>query len=322
MKSDCNYCMYAVLKDISPKGRPSERVRWCKKRKKRITRGMKQMDCSLYVPYIAIISCVGNEKIFNIRLGACLKSQVGYQLIKLPTNKPMPETFNSINLDEIKAKYLMFVHEDVYFMGKNWLKKIIKLCKLPNLGVAGVAGVREKGGGGNCVGHILHWGSRGMKRKRGFGHPRFDGKVVEVQTLDAQVLIVPREVFKEVKFSSDFPFHMMAEDYCLALKYIHKKRVVVLPMKVWHNEGGFSRAKVHPSLQNWHDKLYAKWSPIIKKPIYVTSRATGLKTSQSKAHKYCPKCGGDVDTLTTHVAKSKYKWECRMCHYKWGRKKK
>jgi len=319
--SNCNYCIHAEWKKLGPKELSSEKIFWCPKRGKRISRGMQQMECNLYTPYLAIISCVGNEKIFNVRLGACLKSEVGrYQLIKLPTNKPMPETFNSLNLDQIQAEYLMFVHEDVYFMNKNWIKKIIRLCrKIPNLGIAGVAGVREKGGGSNTVGYILHWGSRGMKRKRGFGHPRFDGKVVEVQTLDAQVLIVPMKIFKEIKFSNDFPFHMMAEDYCLTLKYIHKKSVVVLPLKIWHNEGGFSRKKVHVNLQHWHDKLYDKWTPIIKRPIYVTSRATGLKTSQSKAHKYCPKCGGDVDTLTTHIPNSKYKYECRMCKYKWGK---
>jgi len=322
MMKNCNYCVHATWKDISPKGRPPEKVHWCEKRMKRITRGMMKMDCNFYTSYLAIISCVGNEKIFNIRLGACLKSEDKkyYQLIKLPTNKPMPETFNSLNLDQIQAEYLMFVHEDVYFMDKNWIRKIIRLCHtIPNLGVAGVAGIRVGGGGNNSVGFILHWGSRGMLRKRGFGHPKFDGKIVSVQTLDAQVLIIPKEVFQKIKFSNDFPFHMMAEDYCLTLKYIHKKMIVVLPLKVWHNEGGLTRGKIHGNLSIWHKKLYEKWHSRLKDiGIYATSYSFRIKP---EAGHYCPKCGGDVDTLTTHIANPKYNYECRTCHHKWGKRR-
>jgi len=268
-----------------------------------------------------IVCCVGNEEIFKLRLGISLKGQeTKYELIKLPVDKPMPEIFNSLDLDEIKTKYIMFVHEDVLFMDKNWIERTYQLCEeVENLGVAGVAGVTEKGGGYECIGHILHWGSRGIPRQRGFGNPIYDGKIIPVQTLDAQCLIVPTEIFKKYKFNEDYPFHMMAEDYCLQLKYLYNKDVVVIPLKVWHNEAGLGRVKTHGEVDKWHKKLYEDWNERINRKIYVTSKAIGLGPNLPKH--YCPICGGDVDTLTTHVRNPEYKFECRVCHHKWGKRR-
>lgn len=269
---------------------------------------------------LTIVCCIGNKKIFALRLGTSLKghSKEEYDLITPPIKLTLAQAYNSIDVSGIRTKYIMFVHEDVCFWDENWIQKVQKYCNfIENLGVAGVAGIRVGGGFGNTVGYVDHWGSRGMPRKRGFGNSKWDGKIIPVQTLDAQMLVVPTEVFKKYKFNEEFPFHMMAEDYCLTLKYIHHLGVFVIPMRVWHNEGGFGRAKQHGNLKMWHQKLYDKWATRLEGiGLYVTSKAFGLK---SRHGDYCPFCGGDVDTLETHIENSEYKFECRVCHRKWGK---
>jgi len=270
---------------------------------------------------LTIVCCIGNRQIFDLRLGESLKRVGGqYDLITPPLTLTVPQAYNSIDCEKITTKYIMFIHEDVRIQQEeNWIQRTIAyLDKIPNLGVAGVAGLRVGGGFDNAVGWVDHWGSRGMPRARGWGHPKWDGQIVPVQTLDAQLLIVPTEIFKKYKFNEEFPFHMMAEDYCLTLLYDYNLGVYVIPLPVWHNEAGLSRGKMHGNLAKAHQQLYNKWYERLKNiGIYVTSFAYGLKPQTGH---YCPQCGGDVDTLTTHVANPEYNFECRVCHYKFGKR--
>lgn len=297
---------------------------WCLKRKQRVTKGMMTTPCKDFKEKImTIICCLGNKSIFDLRLGRSLKQYDDelYDLIFLPTSEPLADTYNSIDVNSIRTQYIMFVHEDVFFITRDWMRRARKLCmQVENLGIAGVAGVTRKS---RCVGYVDHWGSRGLARRRGFGEPCFDGRIVPVQTLDAQCLIIPKEVFRKVRFNPEFPFHMMTEDYCLNLKYVQKKKVVVIPIKVWHNEGGLGRTKVHGDLAKWHVKLWREWNKKVgKHGIHVTSKAFGIRGNEVNLPKgviYCPKCGGDADTLTTHVRRPEFMFECRLCYHRWGR---
>lgn len=285
---------------------------------------MEKSGCQYWAPRITIVCCVGNEQIFKLRLGASLHGHKGeYKLIRLGLDKTLAEAYNSINLESIKSRYILFVHEDVYFYNKNWIKRVENqanmadaLCK-GNLGVAGVAGLKA----GVHAGYVDHWGSRGMPRRRGWGDAHWDGKIVDVQTVDAQFILVKKSVFQNHKFDENFPFHMMCEDYCLSLKYEHKLKNFVIPVKVWHNEAGLARkSQSHGNVNLWHTKLWQKWhTKVPAGKIYVTSRAQGINP-KSTQH-YCPKCGGDVDTLTQHLPNPKYLFECRICHYKWGKRR-
>lgn len=249
---------------------------------------------------ITVFCCVGNEQVFNVRLGASLKGhEAEFRLIKKSASGSLAQVYNSINIADINTKFIMFVHEDVYFYDKEWIKKAVEYCnRCHNLGVAGVAGRTVSA---SRVGHVDHWGSRGIPKRRGYGNPVYDGRIVLVQTLDGQCLIVPTEVFKKYRFNEEFPFHMMAEDYCLTLRYVYGLHVYVIPLHVWHNNLGLSGKT--GSLRRWHRKLQDKWHKKLKDVgIHITS-TDSLTLDETF---YCPICGGDLQL--TPIG-----WICRVC---------
>lgn len=257
---------------------------------------------------ITIVCCIGNRRIFDLRLGKSLKEHEDeYILITPPLNLTLSQAYNSVDATKIETKYIMFVHEDIYFYNPNWIKKIEEYCnKIGNLGLAGFAGIKAAGGFNNAVGYIDHWGSRGMPRKRGWGNPKYDGKIVKVQTVDSLGFVVPTKVFRKYKFCEDFPFHMMTEDYCLTLKYKHKLGIYVIPLRGWHNEGGLKRhnANKKSNLGHWHQKLWDKWHT--KVPVISVTSANPLRGAHGG---YCRHCGGDIQMTPSGM-------ECRVCHRK------
>lgn len=257
---------------------------------------------------ITIVCCIGNQKIFNLRLGKSLEGHEDEYVLITPSMKlTLPQAYNSVDTTKIKTKYIVFAHEDIYFYNPNWIKKIVKCCdRIKNLGLAGFAGIKAAGGIDNAVGHIDHWGSRGIRRKRGWGHHKYDNKIVGVQTVDSLGFVVPTEVFRKYKFNTNFPFHMMTEDYCLTLRYKRKLGIYVIPLRLWHNEAGLKRHNVTKTtnLGHWHQKLWNKWH--MKVSVISTTSANPLKGAHGG---YCPRCGSDIQKTPRGM-------ECRVCHKK------
>jgi len=190
---------------------------------------------------ISIVSVYNNKKILNDYLLKSLKSQsVDYELITLDNTKGrFKSAAEALNYGREKAKgeYIMFVHQDVDLCSNIWLEKAEKMLDdLPNLGIAGVAGMSERGKntkerGKNIIKHgipAVTWP---------WGNPIQEPALV--QTLDECLIIIPQSVFDVLKFDEQVcdDWHLYAVDYCLcAIKM--GLGAYAIPLSIYHRATG------------------------------------------------------------------------------------
>ncbi len=140
--------------------------------------------------------------------------------------------------------YLMFVHQDVDLLDENFLERVADFLKqLDSLGVAGVAGMSESGTNycdrqRNLIYHGVPkriWGKELQSCER-------------VQTLDECLLIIPSNVFEQLKFDdkSCDNWHLYGVDYCLTVAE-QGLSAYVLPLPIYHQSAGDS-AKIKRNL--------------------------------------------------------------------------
>ncbi len=131
--------------------------------------------------------------------------------------------------NKAKGKYIMFIHQDVELGSDSWLEDVEKILdSIPDLGVAGVVGMSEKG-------------SSNIERRR--GHISSCGEIwseplkeiEQVQTLDELLMIVPKSLFGKLKFDEERfdGWHCYGVDYCLSAGQLGLKSYV-LPAFVYH----------------------------------------------------------------------------------------
>lgn len=124
-----------------------------------------------------------------------------------------------------KGEYIMFAHSDMWLGSDSWLEEVERILKsIPDLGVAGVAGMSEKG---------KNWEERCRWSIEEFGKPWGEYKPVqkpeEVQTLDECLLIVPRSVFDKLKFDEKVfdGWDCYGVDYCLCVTQLGLRAYVI-----------------------------------------------------------------------------------------------
>ena len=181
---------------------------------------------------ISIICVYNNPELLIGNLLKGLSNQsVPYQFIGIPNIsntlfKKIPSALN-YGANFAAGDYLAFIHQDVYLPNSDWLvntEKILNDTRDLNkdLGIAGVAGVTQKG---ERLGHLKHID---------FHYGEFVDIPKYIQCLDEQVLIVPKDVFNKVKFDERFSFHFYGHDYSLAVTEI-QLRAYVIEAYVHHN---------------------------------------------------------------------------------------
>ncbi len=193
----------------------------------------------------SIVCTYNNEKVMDDYLLRGLKEQTSsFELIKVDnTSGTIKSAAEGLNRGGRSAKgdYIIFMHQDVYFMSGEWLEKAESfLRKIPDLGVAGIAGMRKaKAAGAFKVGEIpvenrACFVYQGPEKKPKMYGNAFAGPI-EVQTLDEQLLIVPGNVFTGIKFDEKTcdGWHLYGVDYSLSVKKAGLK-AYVLPLPVWH----------------------------------------------------------------------------------------
>lgn len=184
---------------------------------------------------ISIVCAYNNEKILNEYLLKSLKNQtVKFELIALDnTGGNFKSAAEALNYggEKAKGKYIMFVHQDVDLCSITQLEEAEKMLdSIPNLGIAGVAGMKAKKGVLTLIEHgepPVWAGSILIKKPE------------EVQTLDECLFIIPKSTFKSFQFDEKIcdDWHLYAVDYCLSVKRI-RYAVYVLPMYVYHLSTG------------------------------------------------------------------------------------
>lgn len=160
---------------------------------------------------ISIICVFNDKRILQANLLHSLKKVPSdYELILIDNSqKAYSSLTTAMNFGAIKAKgdLLMFVHQDVEFPNSNWIDVLEPQIKsILNLGIAGPFGVDSMGG---YAGFIIDRGSI-------WGIPLNAPK--QVMTLDESLVIIPRVVFRQLKFDERFTWHSWAADYCLAVR--------------------------------------------------------------------------------------------------------
>ncbi len=215
---------------------------------------------------ISIVCIYNNEAILNEYLLKSLENQtVKFELIKIANTK---NTFNSaaeaLNYSAEKAigRYIMFVHQDVHLLTQGWLEKAEEILdKISYLGIAGVAGMRKIGISKiypvgtipkeSGIGRVYHnYNKEPWRCNKNFQEP------IEVQTLDEQLLIIPRNVFNNFKFDEKVcdNWHLYGVDYSLSVRKIGLK-CYILPLPVWHKSIGALNEKYYITLS----KIFKKY---------------------------------------------------------------
>lgn len=228
---------------------------------------------------ITVVVVYNNEKILNEILLKSLENQIAkFELIKVNNTKnkykSAAEALN-YGAKKVQGKYIMFIHQDVELDSEAWLKTAeAYLDKIPNLGIAGVAGMSNKGknredrtrGYINNCGNI--WGSPLEKPE-------------EVQTLDELLLIVPKMVFDKLQFDEkNFNYwHYYGADFCLSLREMGLKSYVI-PLFVYHKSPLTNRKRLliyQKRLYNKHRKNFTH--------IFTTTGVINASELKNKAIK-------------------------------------
>jgi GT2 family glycosyltransferase len=194
---------------------------------------------------ISVVCVYNNRQILEECLLESLRSQtVDYELMLVDnTTGTFSSAAKALNYGGAKAvgKYLMFVHQDVKLLASTWLEDVEMILEsLPNIGVAGIAGVSEQLKG---ISSNLKEGDPPMKTC----HLPLE-KPLEVQTLDECLVIIPKIIFDEHIFDEEVcdDWHLYAVDYCLSIKQLGY-RVFVLPNLAHHRSAAYSMSSSYYS---------------------------------------------------------------------------
>ena len=213
------------------------------------------------------IVCVYNDKktVENILLKSLENQTVKFELILLNNVdgrfKSAAESLN-YGAKQSHGKYIMFIHQDVELASNSWIESVeIILDHLPDLGVAGLSGMSEKGhnnterqrGYNSNLGAIWEW-ARPVQEAE------------EVQTIDEGVLIVPSAVFANTRFDEKVfdGWHCYGADYCLSIRQLGLKAYVI-PALAYHRSLGTNLDE----LLKYQKRLYKKHRKTYRR-IYTT----------------------------------------------------
>jgi len=220
------------------------------------------------------------DGVYERRLEKSLEREQGdFRVLLTDPKLSLTESRNSIG--DIEEDYVVFFHEDVILLeGGRFFIKLEEMCdKLKDLGVGGVFGFPGQKGmfyktmsrmgrtpfelieiDGN---ESIKWLGEKYSVKR-FGkdiaHP------VVVDTIDDQVVIIPREVWNKVKYDTDtFSFQLSGEDYCMRVRTELGLKVYSLPLLTWRIKS-YAR-KIHTDLGEKKGVFRNKWKKYL--PIHT-----------------------------------------------------
>lgn len=178
-------------------------------------------------------------------------------------------------LSRTNGDYVIFTHPDINFLREDSLSTILQqVIKLPNLGVAGIAGSPWEHDGRHA--YIVSNIVQGKEQKRIGKHIN---KPRKVQTVDECFFIMTREYLCHHPFSAIKGWHMYAVEQCLEAS-INGFTNYVVPAKVWHDSTGGSEDRSYVITGKQIVKKYGKHFP------YINTTVTKWETQGWKAKVY------------------------------------
>jgi len=230
---------------------------------------------------ISVICVYNSEQILrNCLLKSLSKQQTDFELIGVDNTKNrFKSAAEALNWAGARAtgRYLLFAHQDVDLCSDSWFDGTEELLdSLPDLGIAGVAGVSETGA--TFKERYRTTVSQGpLQRHRNvITHgPQKEqwGNLIRlpepVQTLDECLVIIPESVFDVLQFDevTCSNWHLYAVDYCLSVK-TRGFGVYVLPKYLHHQSVGIpdkNSLQVLTSLGEYPEEYYRTLERILQK---------------------------------------------------------
>jgi hypothetical protein len=221
---------------------------------------------------ITVVCVYSSYQILGEYLLNSLKRQnTEYQLVLVDNSggvfKSAAQALN-YGAKQANGKYIMFVHQDVDLCSDSWLLDAEKILNgIGKLGVAGVAGMSEKGRnarerGRNIITHledhrVWEWSNA------------IEGPEI-VQTVDGCLLIIPAPIFNLLQFDEKVcdGWHLYDVDYCLSCKELGYEAYAI-PLSIYHRSAGlfhkFTRMEILKSLGPLPEEYYQTLSKVIRK---------------------------------------------------------
>ncbi len=218
---------------------------------------------------ILTISCIYNSiSEYAKMLSSLVKTEKIYDLCKVEfmgiynkNNSRFSSAREAISwvMKRSKARYILFIHQDVEFISDNPISKLLEYLKItPDLGIFGVAGVDHKN---KRHGFIIN-------KNAIWGEPFFIPK--EVEGIDELFFGLERERFNDFSFLNIHEWHGYATELCM---YSKRKgwNNYVIPITVIHKSFGKNRKR----LLKVHKKLEEAYRDVL--PFMTTVGILGVK---------------------------------------------
>lgn len=188
----------------------------------------------------SVICVYNNKEVLEEYLITGLDSQTVSDFEKVLINNTegnYRSAAEALNAGARKAsgEYYMFIHQDVK-LPEDYLERAkTYLDSVDMLGVAGAAGVRATV---ECEAEAVNEICHGPEQERWKDATPISNPT-EVTGLDEMLLIVPASVFKKEPFSESIckGWHLYGVEYSIRMQK-KGKRVVVLPIELWHRSAG------------------------------------------------------------------------------------
>lgn len=227
----------------------------------------------------SVVVVYNKEQTLNRILLPSLKEQTAeYEFIPIDnTRQVFKSAAEALNFGGrmAKGKYILFAHQDIELGSKTWLRNTeIILDTIPDLGIAGVAGMDIKG---NKIGYMCNCGED-------WGKPFV--KPQEAQTLDECLLIIPQQLFRTLQFDmiTFDGWHSYGCDYSLRVQE-HGMKAYVIPAYAYHRHlltvDTRELPKYHKRLyhkhREWFSRIYTTCGTVTNSPIPMSQIKKPLK---------------------------------------------
>lgn len=193
-------------------------------------------------PFFSIICITNDRTVLNNWTKQSLEDQAfqDYELIVVDNcDDEYESAAAALNAGAADAagNYYIFAHHDLRLPGDFLENMKAELSRCDNLGLAGIAGVRETREGEAEGVNMIHHGKERAKWERGM---EIESPTL-VDTLDELMLVVPADVFAEYQFDPEVcpGWHLYGVEYSLRM---HRSglNVYALPLPLWHlSDGGW-----------------------------------------------------------------------------------
>ena len=204
---------------------------------------------------MSIICVYNNKEILDKYLLESLKRQTKeYELILVDNREnQFSSAASALNYGAKKAcgDYLIFTHQDINFVNKNWIEDTEKtLKKLDNHGIVGVAG--------KTVDSLVRSNIKQGIKPTDVTPYKLE-KIELASTLDECLFIIPRDVFKKHNLSEKRcpDWHLYCVDYVYNMKE-NGYNAYLIPTELEHKSKGASMSegyyKTLPNLQKKYMK--------------------------------------------------------------------